>query len=47
MESQANLVSLFYIKKYFRIKKRRHDDAVDNQILILRWENMLGFLIQT
>ena len=29
MGPQANLVSLFYVKKYFRIKKRRHGDAVD------------------
>ena len=29
MGPQANFVSLFCIKKYFRIKKRRHCDAVD------------------
>ena len=49
MGPQANLLSLFCIKKYFRNKEWRRQKLIPlliNQLLILRWENLLVFLMR-
>ena len=46
MRPQQKLLFLFYVKKYFRIRKRRRQKLMAlliNQVL-LRWENMLVLL---